>query len=288
LRWGILTQPFRLKSRGSPLPSWATAANVESFSRHRLIRPGLACAGSRPPGPMRPRRREESRTNQAATSRSSQYRRLVNPFEPVRIFSEDEIESLHLAALGVLERQGMRVLSDWGRKVLAAEGANVDEASQMVRLDPGLVAHALTSVPAEVNLVARNPVNSCTVGGRNVVFAPVVGPPAVSDCARGKRTGSIADFRDFVRLSQSFDVIHMLGQRASGRARRCAAPRDHAGTAYAFGTRYPIFSVAGMHSWAIASRCSVSVTGSTPRHCSSSRVASVCATQTPRFSSICR
>jgi len=144
--------------------------------------------------------------------RSSRYRNLVNPFEPTRIFSDDQVESIHLAALGMLERQGMRVLSPRGRAILASAGARVDEPTQMVYLEPELVAKALTTVPAEVEMIARNPSRSCRVGGRHVVFAPVAGPPSVSDLQRGKRTGTIEDFRDFVRLSQSFDVIHVLGQ----------------------------------------------------------------------------
>jgi trimethylamine--corrinoid protein Co-methyltransferase len=136
----------------------------------------------------------------------------VNPFEPARIFSDDQVESIHLAALGMLERQGMRVLSARGRAALASAGATVDESTLMVHLDRGLVAKALTTVPAEVELIARNPSRSCRVGGRHVVFAPVAGPPSVSDLQRGKRTGTIEDFRDFVRLAQTFDVIHVLGQ----------------------------------------------------------------------------
>jgi trimethylamine---corrinoid protein Co-methyltransferase len=162
---------------------------------------------------MRSRRRESPRAGAAGhEARSIRYRNLVNPFEPVRLFSDDEIESLHDAALGLLERQGMRVLSPRGRAALAAAGAAVDESSQLVRLEPGLVNQALASVPAETNLVARSPQRTCRVGGRHVIFAPVAGPPSVSDLQRGKRTGSIADFRDLVKLSQAFDVIHVLGQ----------------------------------------------------------------------------
>jgi trimethylamine--corrinoid protein Co-methyltransferase len=88
---------------------------------------------------MRPRRRESPRAGAAAHEpRSIHYRNLVNPFEPVRLFSDDEIESLHAAALGILERQGMRVLSPRGRAALAAARAAVDESSQLVRLEPGL------------------------------------------------------------------------------------------------------------------------------------------------------
>jgi len=162
---------------------------------------------------MTSRRRESARAAASALPpRSLRYRHLVNPFEPVRIFSEDQVESMHLAALGILERQGMRVLSPRGRSVLASAGAAVDEATQMVRLDPAMVAAALTTAPREVNLVAGNPERTCRVGGRHVIFAPVAGPPSVSDLGRGKRSGTIADYRDLVRLSQAFDVIHVLGQ----------------------------------------------------------------------------
>jgi trimethylamine---corrinoid protein Co-methyltransferase len=160
----------------------------------------------------RPRRREAARSASGQAQRSIRYRNLINPFAPVRLFSDDHIESMHAAALGLIERQGMRVLSPRGRAVLKAAGASVDESSQMVRLDRALVDAALASVPPEANLVAANPARSCRVGGPHVVFAPVAGPPSVSDLERGKRTGSIADFRDFVRLSQAFDVIHVLGQ----------------------------------------------------------------------------
>src|SRR5215469_2320518 len=161
---------------------------------------------------MTSRRPQRGAAAAAQPPRSVRYRNLVNPFEPVRIFSDDQVESMHLAALGMLERQGMRVLSPRGRAVLAAAGASVDEATQMVRLDPAMVTAALASAPREVNLVAGNPQRTCRVGGRHVIFAPVAGPPSVRDLERGKRSGTIEDYRDLVRLSQSFDVIHVLGQ----------------------------------------------------------------------------
>src|SRR5256885_17025309 len=86
---------------------------------------------------MRPRRRDSHRAGTVGQAeRSTRYRNLVNPFEPVRIFSDDQVENMHLAALGILERQGMRVLSPRGRAVLAGGGASVGETSQKVRLRP--------------------------------------------------------------------------------------------------------------------------------------------------------
>ncbi|HVO47601.1 MAG TPA: trimethylamine methyltransferase family protein [Steroidobacteraceae bacterium] len=160
----------------------------------------------------RPRRRETQRHAAGGAERSIRYRNLINPFEPVRIFSDDQVESMHQAALGMLQRQGMRILSPRGRAVLAAAGAEVDETTQMVRLDPAMVEKALTTIPAEVDLIARNPARSCRVGGRHVVFAPVAGPPSVSDLKTGKHSGTLQDYQDFVRMSQAFDVIHTNGQ----------------------------------------------------------------------------
>jgi trimethylamine---corrinoid protein Co-methyltransferase len=162
---------------------------------------------------MRPRRRDTQKANaDAQPARSTRYRHLVNPFEPVKIFSDDQVESMHQAAVGILERQGMRILSPRGREALRTAGATVDESTLMVRLDAAMISDALACVPAEANLIARNPARSCRVGGRHVVFAPVAGPPAVLDLARGKHTGTLDDFRDFTRVSQAFDVIHTLGQ----------------------------------------------------------------------------
>jgi trimethylamine--corrinoid protein Co-methyltransferase len=198
---------------------------------------------------MRARKRDTTRaaaTAAAQGNRSTRYRNLTNPFEPTRIFSEDQVESLHQTALGMLETQGMRVLSPRGRAAFAAAGAQVDESSHMVHLDRGLVAKALTTVPAEVNLIARNPQRSCRVGGRHVVFAPVAGPPSVSDQQTGKHTGTMADFRDWVKLSQSFDVMHVLGQMIE--PQDVAMPVRHLETSHAqltLGDKVPYFYCRG-------------------------------------------
>src|SRR2546421_10754038 len=98
---------------------------------------------------MRPRRRDSHKAGTVGQAqRSTRYRNLVNPFEPVRIFSDDQVENMHLAALGILERRGMRVLSPRGRAVLAGAGPTLDGSSQKVRLDPGLGRTAPAGVSA--------------------------------------------------------------------------------------------------------------------------------------------
>ncbi len=145
----------------------------------------------------------------AAQQRTSRYRTLENPFPPLEILSADQIAHIHGAALAILEEQGIRVLLPEARTVLRDAGATVDEESELVRFDRGLVEQAAATAPASFQLLGRSPERNVLVGGRSIVPVPVSSPPAVSDLDGGKRPGTLADFRDFVRLTQSFDVLQV-------------------------------------------------------------------------------
>ena len=80
---------------------------------------------------MRPRRRDVAKAVSNEPGRALRYRNLVNPFEPTKIFSDDQIESIHLTALEMLTRQGMRVLSARGRTALAAVGAKDRKSTRL-------------------------------------------------------------------------------------------------------------------------------------------------------------
>ena len=158
------------------------------------------------------RRRPHRERGQRPPSQS-RYRRLDNPFSPLRVLSDDEVAGIHQAALDVLADDGIKVLLEDARRRLAAAGATVDSETFMVRLGPDLVAAALESAPAQFEMVARNPERNVTAGGQNVIFAPVGGPPHAMDLDRGRRAGTLQDFEDFLRLSQVYDVVHVTSQQ---------------------------------------------------------------------------
>ncbi len=131
---------------------------------------------------------------------------MVNPFEPLKVLSDDHVAHIHDSAVKYLADHGIRVLFDEARDRLAAAGAAVDD-EMMVRLDPDLIAESLRTAPAEFELHAPNPERSVTVGGKNLLLAPVGGPPFVTDLKSGRRAGTIADHENFLRMTQSFDVM---------------------------------------------------------------------------------
>ena len=160
----------------------------------------------------RNRRRPASAENKHAIfDRTRSYRHLRNPFEPLKVFSDDQVAAIHDAALLMLETQGMKVLSADGRKIYATGGASVDEATQIVRLDRGMVTAALATAPHDITLHSIDPERHMPMSDRRVVFAPTSGPPNVMDTGGGRRSGSMEDFNNLMKLCQSFEVIHVLG-----------------------------------------------------------------------------
>jgi trimethylamine---corrinoid protein Co-methyltransferase len=166
------------------------------------------------PSQARPRASRRRGTGSARSAQAQpvvRYRRLTNPFEPLRIFSEDEVAYIHESALSILENEGMRVLLPEARDRFAAAGASVDDSTSIVRIDRGLVTQTLSSAPSLIEMTAPEPSRNVTIGGRHLAVTPVSGPPNASDLDRGRRAGTLRDFRELLMLSQTFDVIHLLG-----------------------------------------------------------------------------
>jgi len=151
-------------------------------------------------------RRGRSRTERKSPNTSA-YRRLVNPYEPINALSQDHVAHIHSSALNYLRDEGSRVSLPEARAIFAAAGADVDEDQMIVRLDPEMVEHALRMAPSEFTIHAPAAKRNLRVGGRNILLVPVAGPPFVSDLERGRRTGTFADYEDFIRLTQSYDVM---------------------------------------------------------------------------------
>ena len=137
------------------------------------------------------------------------WRQPRNRLPPVELVSADELESIHEAALTILEEIGMDVLLPEAREIYRAAGAQVD--GLRVRADRGLVLDAVGKAPERYRMHARNPDRTLEVGGDYMIFPPVASPPNSSDLERGRRPGNRADFRDFLKLGQYFNILHMTG-----------------------------------------------------------------------------
>jgi len=139
------------------------------------------------------------------------WREVSNNYAPVEILSIDQIETIIETALDVLSSQGMRFLEPSSRDAMCKAGADVDDNTQMVRLDPALVREKLALAPAEFELRARNPAHDLKLGGNRVVFTSVGGPAFCSDLEKGRRPGNYDEMCDYLRVVQSLNIVHQEG-----------------------------------------------------------------------------
>ncbi|MCO5163047.1 MAG: trimethylamine methyltransferase family protein [Mesorhizobium sp.] len=109
-----------------------------------------------------------------------------------------------LAEIGIEFRDDPVSLDHW-RKA----GASVDGV--LVKFEPGMLREILKVAPPSFTQHARNPARSVEIGGKSVVFSPAYGSPFVMDLDKGRRYGTIEDFRNFVKLAQSSPWLHHSG-----------------------------------------------------------------------------
>ena len=84
---------------------------------------------------MRQGRRTRSRRAGTAEPgfRQPPWRALVNPYSPVEVLSDDEVEAIHAASLEILRDVGMEFLSAEALEILARNGAEVSPGSELVK-----------------------------------------------------------------------------------------------------------------------------------------------------------
>lgn len=115
--------------------------------------------------------------------------------------------------MAILEDTGVEFMGEGARRAFRQAGAEVDDDSGVVRLDRGLVQRCIELAPREFVLTPRNAGHSIRVGGRFGFATLVAGPPAVHDCERGRRTGNHEDYCTLIKLAQSFEAIHAIGNQ---------------------------------------------------------------------------
>jgi len=132
-------------------------------------------------------------------------------FPPLELVSADELETIHLASLEILKDIGMEIMSSEARELLKKAGVDVDETTHMARFEGAFIEEVIKTAPATFRLHARNPQKHLEIGGNYIVNGCVSSPPNVSDMDNGRRSGNTKDFQNLLRLSQYFNIIHLIG-----------------------------------------------------------------------------
>ncbi|MDG1472587.1 MAG: trimethylamine methyltransferase family protein [Ascidiaceihabitans sp.] len=126
------------------------------------------------------------------------------------VLNEEALDIIEANAEQILEEVGVNfpdnpaALDRW-------RDAGADVTGERVRIPKGLARKLCATAPSSFTQHARNPDRNVVIGGRNMVLAPVYGPPFVRDSVGGRRYATIGDFQKFVKLGYMSKWLHHSG-----------------------------------------------------------------------------
>ncbi len=147
-------------------------------------------------------------------SRQSEVQVVISPrtrkIPAYTLLSEPALAAIEDQADWILQEIGVEFRGDTtALELFAAAGATV--VGERVTFKPGLARQLCATAPSEFKLHGRDPANTVTLGGNNVVLMPGYGSPFVSDLEQGRRYATLLDFENFVKLTYSSPWLHHSG-----------------------------------------------------------------------------
>lgn len=131
-----------------------------------------------------------------------------NTMPRYEILSADALAKLDAGWRRLVTEIGVDFMSERALALFRQAGQRVEENT--VFLDPEFVLEQVAKAPREFDVHARNPEHTIHIGGDAMAFGAVYGPPFVRQ-GEVRRDGTLDDFQNFCRLSQSFGVLDSAG-----------------------------------------------------------------------------
>jgi trimethylamine---corrinoid protein Co-methyltransferase len=157
-------------------------------------------------------RRARRKAEQNAAVPQTPWGRWRNPFPPLELLNDEELDRIEATAFRVLEELGLEFMSHEAVAILEKNGAKVvDRSTGLVRMGRDLVKAFVAKAPSEFTLHSRNPDRNLIMGGNWINVHTVGGAPHISDLDRGRRPGTFADQVELMKLQQGLNCVHFAG-----------------------------------------------------------------------------
>ena len=159
--------------------------------------------------------RRKSRRQRGGGQSAAEVEKIAKAAQPVvnippyALASEEAIEKIHSSSLEILSDVGIDFYDEEAKDILKQHGVRLEGDTAF--FDREMVDEYVSKAPSEFTQIARNPANNVRIGGSNVCFAPVYGPPFVYDNDKGRREATMEDFINFIKLSNATPYLHSQG-----------------------------------------------------------------------------
>lgn len=141
------------------------------------------------------------------------WQQVKNTYPAFDLLKAEQMDQLHSTSMRILLEAGIRVMGDNVLDIFENAGAIVDRETMTIRIDESIVKEAIKTVPQTFTLTSRNPDKQIIMGGNNINFGLVAGPPNVHDEINGRRAGNHEDYCNFIKLAHHFNAIHLIGNQ---------------------------------------------------------------------------
>lgn len=121
----------------------------------------------------------------------------------------ESLRLIHETSMRVLSQVGVFMPQEVALGVFRSHGLRVEGGR--VFLEEDEVMEALEDVPKSFSLDAREPSRKVTIGGGRSVFAPGYGAPFIVDSGGRKRSGTMEDYRQLVKISHELPNMDLSG-----------------------------------------------------------------------------
>ncbi|MGA7537824.1 MAG: trimethylamine methyltransferase family protein [Steroidobacteraceae bacterium] len=137
---------------------------------------------------------------------------ITRAMAPYELLSPEGLDAIERHADWLLAEIGLEIRGDAEAiRLWRQAGATVTDEWR-VHVPAGLAREIIRrTAQREFIQHARNPARSVRIGGAATVLAPSYGSPFVSDLDRGRRYGTLEDFRNFVKLAYLAPWLHHSG-----------------------------------------------------------------------------
>lgn len=130
-------------------------------------------------------------------------------FSPLKILTDEQIQTIHQATLDVLRETGVRIEHKRALKFLEKNGCKVDYEQMRVRFPEGLVEECLRKCPSSFRVKARDPKDDLILGGNTLHFFGAPGMQTVDIDTWELRTPTRKEYYDAVKVLDALPTHHM-------------------------------------------------------------------------------
>lgn len=131
-------------------------------------------------------------------------------YKPLEFMTAEEVESIHRAALFIMEKTGMRIEHAQALQMLSENGCSVDFEKQQVRMPAWLIEDSIRRTPSGFMLRARESDNDVMVGGDTVYFMQGMGMRYVDLDTWETRPATGAEHRDAMIVADALENTHIV------------------------------------------------------------------------------